>query len=996
MSPLDHYCQQLGGQAPFSLLPAELRHSWFGGGKLLRYQPGQYLLRPDELPERLLLVLQGQVRLLVNDPDDQRPITLEKRGPGQLLGWASLLRGEACEWVSASEAVLVLALPADGLVTATRNSVDVRAYFARLSSLQEAHHVALRAGELSARRPAGWQADLASRVQRAWACNLDPEQAFKPPAQAPADLLWHLSTPDVPGWPVGRVIKLGEAVPRRAGFLLPYRLIGLPQAAQLPAAEQVLPADVVSVDAMAVDAMAVDALDQAPATSLRQLGILEADQLTDDDRYPEVRGRGQLAEAMAVCEMVALQQRVPFRRDAIAKVLEDQFRRDKTLSLELIAGLCELLGMNNQLAEIDAVHLASVEAPAVLMLEGVPVVLFQQAGQHVVLGHPHHGIQRLQRRALQSQLGERFRFALPRRLASTPTSRFGWGWFTPLLSKYRRALVLVFVASLLAQLFGLAIPLLIQQIIDKVLSQGNLSSLNVLGAAMVVMALFQGMLTVLRGYIFVDTTDRMDLTLGSAVIDRLLALPLSFFERRPVGELSQRLGELNTIRGFLTGTALVSVLNIIFATLYLAVMLVYSPLLTAVALSSLPLYVLLVFGVAPIYKSLIRKRAVAQARTQSHLIEVLNGIETVKAQHFELTARWKWQDRYRHFVEQGFKSVALGSAAGEIGNFLNQLSGLLVLWVGMWLVLEGNFTLGQLIAFRIISSNVTGPLLQLSGLYQGFQGVQLSMERLSDIIDQNPELGNAEDIGQIALPTIHGDVRFEGVSFRFGRAGAYQVDNVSVAIPAGSFVGVVGQSGSGKSTLMKLLPRLYGTDKGRIFIDDYDIGKVDLSSLRRQIGIVPQDSLLFEGTIAENIALNDPQASTEAILEAARIACAHEFIMGLGQGYATPLSEKGSNLSGGQRQRIAIARTILANPQLLVMDEATSALDYNTERQLCLNLQQWAAGRTVFFITHRLTTIQSSDLILVMHQGRLEESGTHHDLMQASARYATLFQQQAD
>ena len=991
MSPLDHYRQQLAGQPPFSLLPAELGQAWFAGAKLLRYQPGQYLLRPDELPDRILLVLQGQVRLLVNDPEDQYPITLDKRGPGQLLGWASLLRGEPCEWVSASEPVVVLALPADGLVSAARTSADFRAYFARLSSLQEAHHVALLAGELAPRRPAGWQADLASRVQRAWACNLEPGQAFTLPPQAPAELIWHLSTPEVPGWPVGRVVTRGEQLPGRSGFLLPYRLIGLPEAAQLPAAEQVLPAEVVSADAVAVDAV-----DQAPSTSLRQLGILEADQLGDGDRYPVVRGRGQLAEAMAVCEMVALQQRVPFRRDAIAKVLEDQFRRDKSLSLELLAGLCELLGMNSQLAEVDAVHLASVEAPALLLLEGIPVVLFQQAGQQVVLGHPHHGIQRLQRHALQTQLGERFRFALPRRLASTPTSRFGWGWFTPLLRKYRVALVLVFVASLLAQLFGLAIPLLIQQIIDKVLTQGNLSSLNVLGAAMVVMALFQGVLTVLRGYIFVDTTDRMDLTLGSAVIDRMLALPLSFFERRPVGELSQRLGELNTIRSFLTGTALVSVLNIIFATLYLAVMLVYSPLLTAVALSSLPLYVLLVFGVAPIYKTLIRKRAVAQASTQSHLIEVLNGIQTVKAQHFELTARWKWQDRYRHFVDEGFKSVALGSAAGEIGNFLNQLSGLLVLWVGMWLVLEGNFTLGQLIAFRIISSNVTGPLLQLSGLYQGFQGVQLSMERLSDIIDQNPELGNAEEIGQIALPPIHGEVRFEGVSFRFGRTGAYQVENVSVSIPAGSFVGVVGQSGSGKSTLMKLLPRLYDPNKGRIFIDDYDIGKVDLSSLRRQIGIVPQDSLLFEGTIAENIALNDPQASTEAILEAARIACAHEFIMGLGQGYATPLAEKGSNLSGGQRQRIAIARTILANPQLLVMDEATSALDYNTERQLCLNLQQWAAGRTVFFITHRLTTIQSSDLILVMHQGRLEEVGTHQSLMQASARYATLFQQQAD
>ena len=255
------------------------------------------------------------------------------------------------------------------------------------------------------------------------------------------------------------------------------------------------------------------------------------------------------------------------------------------------------------------------------------------------------------------------------------------------------------------------------------------------------------------------------------------------------------------------------------------------------------------------------------------------------------------------------------------------------------------------------------------------------MERLSDIIDQNPELNNANEIGQISLPALQGNVRFENIKFRFGNSGPYQLNDVSVEIPSGSFVGIVGQSGSGKSTLMKLLPRLYEPLQGRIFVDDYDIGKVELSSLRRQIGIVPQDSLLFEGTVAENIALNDPQASTESIIEAAKIACAHDFIMSLGQGYATPLAERGSNLSGGQRQRIAIARTILNNPQMLVMDEATSALEYDTERQLCLNLQRWAENRTVFFITHRLSTIRNSELILVMHQGQLVEKGSHQTLM---------------
>ena len=379
-------------------------------------------------------------------------------------------------------------------------------------------------------------------------------------------------------------------------------------------------------------------------------------------------------------------------------------------------------------------------------------------------------------------------------------------------------------------------------------------------------------------------------------------------------------------------------------------MFIYSPFLSVVALSSLPLYILLVLFVSPIYRSLIRKRAVASAKTQSHLIEVISGIQTVKAQHFELTARWKWQDRYRRFVTEGFKSVVIGGAAGEIGSFLNQLSGLLVLWVGMSLVLKGEFSLGQLIAFRIISGNVTGPLLQLAGLYQGFQGVQLSMERLSDIVDQSPELQSTIETSQITLPPIVGHVEFQNVSFRFGKSGPKQLDNVSIDIPAGTFVGIVGQSGSGKSTLMKLLPRLYNPLDGRILVDNYDISKVDMRSVRRQIGIIPQDSLLFEGSVSENIALNDPQASNESIIEAATIACAHDFIMQLPDGYATQLAERGSNLSGGQRQRIAIARTILSNPQLLVMDEATSALDFDTERQLCLNLQEWATGRTVFLL----------------------------------------------
>ena len=986
-SYLDQLREQLRRQIPFSILPESTALSWLSTAKIIQLEPGQSLVSNRKLQDRIYLVVEGTVRLLVEQ--DGEIITLEKRGSGQFLGWVSLLRAEACEWVSASERSLVLALQAKDFVDAISNNPAFFEWFSSLSQPQETHRVAMAAYELLPKRPESWQLLLKAQIDKAIAVSVRPELPFIPPSSSRPGTTWHVSTHGIPEWPVGSVIQEGQVLPSREGFLLPYRLVGL----QPVEGVYLSPNNLHQPENKEPD---FDSFGKIGAASLHQLGILEGDVLSDEDRFPIIRAKGVTEQAMAVSEMMALVQKVPFRRDTVKKVLQDQFRRDKSLTLELLGGICEGMGLRTQLGEVDAQYLGSLEAPAILILEEVPVIIFHVHPEKVVIGHPLDGLIALKLDDLQARLGDTVRFALPRRISSSPTSRFGWHWFTPMLKKYKRALILVFVSSLLAQLFGLGIPLLIQQIVDKVLSQGNLSSLNVLGTVMIVLAIFQGILLILRTYIFVDTTDRMDLTLGSAVIDRLLSLPLKFFEKRPVGELSQRIGELNTIRSFLTGTALVSVLNIIFAALYLVVMIIYSPLLTIVSLSTLPLYLLLVFGVAPLYRQLIRTRAAAQARTQSHLIEVLGGIQTVKAQHFELTARWKWQDRYREFVSEGFKSVVLGTTSGQIGSFLNQLSSLLVLWVGMWLVLKGDLTLGMLIAFRIISGNVTGPLLQLSSLYQGFQKVQVSMERLSDILDQNPELSREEDIDQISMPLIKGDLRFEDVKFRFGKVGPYQVDRVNLNISSGQFVGIVGQSGSGKSTLTKLIPRLYEPESGRIFLDDYDICKVDLSSLRRQIGIVPQDSLLFEGTIAENIALNDPQASTETITEAAKLACAHDFIMSLGQGYATRLSERGSNLSGGQRQRIAIARTILANPQLLIMDEATSALDYNTERQLCINLQRWAENRTVLFITHRLSSIKSSDQILVMNDGSLVEQGTHEELIDLGERYAALYRQQGE
>ncbi len=311
---------------------------------------------------------------------------------------------------------------------------------------------------------------------------------------------------------------------------------------------------------------------------------------------------------------------------------------------------------------------------------------------------------------------------------------------------------------------------------------------------------------------------------------------------------------------------------------------------------------------SPLIRRQLRAKAERNAHTQSHLVEIMSGIQTVKAQNIELKSRWEWQERYARYVGTGFKTVITKTLAGSTSQFLNKLSQLLVLWVGAALVLKGELTLGQLIAFRIIAGYVTSPILRLANFWQNFQQTALSLERLADIVDHPPE--GEDDRDNIPMPLIDGVLKYDDVCFRFKPHGPLQLNNVAIEIPAGTFVGIVGESGAGKSTFTKLVSRLYQPESGRILIDGYDINRVELYSLRRQIGVVPQESLLFDGTIFDNIALTNPSASTEEVVRAAQVAVAHEFIMNLSNGYNTRVGERGASLSGGQRQRIAIARSV--------------------------------------------------------------------------------------
>jgi ATP-binding cassette, subfamily B, bacterial HlyB/CyaB len=941
--------------------------------QLYRYRVGQAIALRDRLPAQINIIWQGQVRALGYDPHTQAPVTLTLLEPGAIVGWTSLVREVACEAALASTEVICITLPAAEFLQLLASESAIRAYFCDRVSITELYdlldkalqdradsEMILKASEVEDLRALTLKI-LPDAIARTSSNDLDPNR------------VWFVSSKNSFG------LELGQRLDLTAKQRLPgLRLVGVPL--KCFNLDRQSTSEVRSL----IDAEIPYAPVEPPELEVRSLPT----------QYPFVRGKGGLDSVLACFQMLSQYWQFPLRRDVVRRVLTGQRDRMGSISLMQIGVVSELVGLRAQLVKIPISAISRIQTPAIVAWRDSFAVIYEVNSFNVAISVPEQGL--LQRRPVELEADlvveeSAVSVLLIQSTRDTPKKKFGLNWFLPSLKKYRGVLIEVLVASFFVQLFGLANPLMTQVIIDSVLVKNSPSTLQVLGIFLIVIAIFEAILTSLRTYLFVDTTNRIDLALGSEIIDHLLRLPLRYFDRRPVGELATRINELENIRQFLTGTALTVVLDAVFSVIYIVVMLIYSVTLTAVSLATLPLFIILTAVVSPLVRRQLRTRAEQNAQSQSYLVEVLSGIQTVKAQNIELRSRWKWQEKYTRYVSAGFKTVLTQTTASSTSTFLNQLSSLLVLWVGAYLVLAGKLSLGQLIAFRIIAGYVTSPLLRLTQLWQNFQETALSLERLSDILDTPMEV---EEGDHIPLPMIEGNVQFENVSFRFNPGTPLQLDNIHLEFPAGQFVGIVGQSGSGKSTLMKLLPRLYPLESGRILMDGYDISKVDLYSLRRQVGIVPQDTLLFEGTIQENIALNHPDATYEEVIEAAGIAVAHDFIMGLPDGYNTRVGERGSALSGGQRQRIAIARTILQNPRLLILDEATSALDYNAERQVCLNLAEAFKGRTVFFITHRLSTIRNADEILLMEQGAVVEQGTHEELMEMRGRYFCLYRQQ--
>ncbi len=569
--------------------------------------------------------------------------------------------------------------------------------------------------------------------------------------------------------------------------------------------------------------------------------------------------------------------------------------------------------------------------------------------------------------------------------------RFNLSWFLPAIWRYKGLLGEVLFASFTLQLLGLGTPLITQVVIDRVMVQGSIPTLDVMAIALLSIAVFEAVLGILRLFIFTHTARRLDLSLSAQLFRHLMRLPLAYFEARRVGDTVARVQELENIRQFLTGTALTVILDSFFAVVYLALMFFYSIPLTAVALAVLPLYAALTLTTTPILRNWLNETFNRSADSQSFLVETITGIHSVKAHSAEKASRDRWEGLFARYIRTSFKASTTSNISNNLGDFLTNFSYLLILWVGAHLVIKQELTVGQLVAFQMLSGRVTGPLLRLVQLWQNLQQVLLSVDRIGDILNVAPE---AEPGSGLVLPPLKGQTTFDKVFFRYNPEQEPVLKGISFTSEPGMLIGVVGRSGSGKSTLSKLLQRLYQPESGRILVDGFDIKSADLHSLRSQMAVVLQEDFLFNGSVLENISLGRPDVSAEQVVEAARLAVAHDFISELPHGYETSVGERGTALSGGQRQRVALARLFLSDAPMLILDEATSALDSETEQQVLQNLQKLAESKTVFLIAHRFAPLKRADLILVMEKGVIAEKGTHDELLRSKGLYWSLYQRQ--
>jgi ATP-binding cassette subfamily B protein len=568
---------------------------------------------------------------------------------------------------------------------------------------------------------------------------------------------------------------------------------------------------------------------------------------------------------------------------------------------------------------------------------------------------------------------------------------FGFRWFVPELARQRGFFRDVAVAAFVLYALGLVTPIFFQLVIDKVLVHQSYATLAVLTAGIGIALVFDALFTFLRKYLLLYATNRIDIRVATRTFGHLMNLPMGLFEQASAGVLVKHMQQTGRIREFLTGRLFLTLLDGLSLFVFVPVLLLYSVKLTLVVLGFACLVGLIVLVLVSPFRKRLKALYEAEADRQALLVETVHGMQTVKSLALEPRQRRVWDERSAASISLRFRVDKISSAAQSLTGLVEKLMNVAIIALGALDVFNGAMTIGALVAFNMLAGRVSGPLVQIVTMVHEYQEVALSVRMLGEIMNQRPEQFGR---GSGLQPALGGRIDFQDVSFRYAPDAPLALDDVSFSIPENSVFGIVGKSGSGKTTVTRLIQGLYPIQKGLLRIDGIDCREIDLTHLRKSIGVVLQDNFLFRGTVRENIAATRPDASVEEIAEAARVAGADEFIERLPRGLETLLEENAANLSGGQRQRLAIARALITNPRILIFDEATSALDPDSEAIIRENLRKIAEGRTVIIVSHRLSTLADADAILVIERGRIADLGRHDQLLSRCMTYRHLWNQQ--
>jgi HlyB family type I secretion system ABC transporter len=669
--------------------------------------------------------------------------------------------------------------------------------------------------------------------------------------------------------------------------------------------------------------------------------------------------------------------------------------RDGASLLGLVTA-AEAIGFSTRPVKGSLDSLAKQPLPAIAHWEGNHyVVVYAVSRRSVTVSDPAFGRRKFSRAQFQQGwTGYTLLLQPTQAFKHAPEAQSDLWRFIDLLKPYRWVFVEVLLASLLIQVFGLCTPIFTQILLDRVVVERSTSTFFAAGTGLLIFTLFGLLMRSLRRYLLFHTANRVDLSLAVGFIAHAFRLPQRYFDTRYVGDITSRVSENRTIRRFLSSDAVLTLIDLLMVFVYFGLMFWYSWPLALTAAILFPILAIVTLITTPFLKRVSREIFNAKTKEGSYLIEALTGVTTIKSLGIERLVRWRWEELFNESIKTNFSGQLLRERLTLVNDVLENTGTRLIFLFGVWQVINDQLSIGQLFAFNMLLGSVFSPFERLIALWNDFQEVVIAVERLNDVLNTAPE-EDEHALRMPALPPIRGHIVFQQVTFRYNvESDRNTLENISFEVLPGQTVAIVGRSGSGKTTLSKLLLGLYPVVSGRILIDGQDVNGISKASLRRQIGVVDQETFLFGGTIRDNISLAYPSATSEDIREAARQAGADLFINELPLKYETPIGEGGGMISGGQRQRLAIARALLGNPRLLILDEATSSLDTESEHIIQTNLNTILKNRTTFVIAHRLSTIRNADLILVLDRGILIEQGTHEELMARRGQYFYLNQQQ--